>query len=142
MISRTFASIVGLGRALDSQSGCNVVAHVEPGEGGGLLEHEGDALLLGVGRFAVDQHRALRRLQDAGKHVEQRRLAATRRAADADELVSGDGELHMLVHDQVAVAMRGVDLDFGSRVHLALAVHLCRPLRGSPASASGTDISR
>ena len=58
---------------------------------------EGDAVVLvqarAARRLAVDQHRALARLDEVGDDPQQRRLAAARRADQRDELARRDGQV-------------------------------------------------
>src|SRR6266540_849619 len=75
----------------------DVAAHGEPREQCRLLEHQR--------RSSLHVDRAARRLVQAGRQVQQRALAATRRAEQADELARGDFERHPVerVHRAVGV---------------------------------------
>jgi hypothetical protein len=58
---------------------------------------EGDAVVLvqprAPGRLAVDEHRALGRLDEVGDDPQQRRLPAAGRPDQRDELAGADGEV-------------------------------------------------
>ena len=85
------------GDAGELQRELDVAAHREPREQRGLLEHQPGA----VGPH-VDLAR--RRLVEAGDEVEQRALAAARRAEQADELARRDVEGHAFERDDVLAA--------------------------------------
>src|SRR5918992_1244249 len=77
------------------------------GEEDGLLSHErhGAPQLGEVGRPCLDaahEHAARGRVVEAGKEVEQRRLAGARRAADGDDLARSDGEVDAAQHLRAA----------------------------------------
>ena len=79
-----------------------------------LLEHH-HALAAGPGDlFAVRQHTAGIRFVEAGDEVEQRALAATARADEADELALAHFEAHVLQRLHAAGA-RGEG--FGNALH-------------------------
>ena len=73
----------------------DVVGDAQPGEERRVLEHDA---AIGAGpahALAADTHLALVGALEAGDEVEQRRLAAPRRADQADELAVVDGERHL-----------------------------------------------
>ena len=80
------------GDAGELQRDLDVAAHREPREERGFLEHEAGAL-------GAHVDAARRRLVEAGDEVEQRALAAARRAEQADELALVDVERDALERD-------------------------------------------
>ena len=69
-----------------AQAEADVVADGQPGEDAALLEDEDPPRSGPSDRLPLDEHLAPRRRQEAADDVQQRGLAATRRADDADEL--------------------------------------------------------
>ena len=72
---------LGARHACELQRDLDVAAHGEPREQRGFLEHQAGAL-------GVHVDRARRRLVEAGDEIEQRALAAARRAEQAHELAA------------------------------------------------------
>ena len=85
-------------QALDLQPERDVLRHGHPREQRVLLEHHAAirARLGGHTGAPVDADRARARLHEACQRVEQRRLAATRGAKQADELARGDIQVDVL----------------------------------------------
>ena len=83
--------------ARELQRELDVAPHGQPREERGLLEHEAGAL-------GADVDAAGRRLVETGDEVEQRALAAARRAEQADELALRDVERHALERDHLLAA--------------------------------------
>ena len=90
------------------QSERDVLAHRHVGKERVILEHHADvarARRQVVDRLAADTHSARRRLNETGDHAQRRRLAATRRAEQDDELALCDVEIDVLDDVDVVVAL-------------------------------------
>ena len=85
-----------LGHTGELESGENVVARIAPWHQRFGLEHVAGAAIDAGKRRAQHAHVARRGLQQPGRDIEQRRLAATGRAHDRDEFSGGDGERRVL----------------------------------------------
>jgi len=93
--------------AAELEPGDHVVEGAAPRHEGFGLEHVAGVAIDARERLAQHPHRPSRGTQQAGRRVEQRRLAATRGPDDGDELAVGHGEVHVLHGRVAAAALRG-----------------------------------
>jgi hypothetical protein len=104
--------------AAHAQAERDVVAHREPGHQRVLLEHHAAIRTGPDDRPAVEQDLAARRQQEAGDAVEQRRLAAARRAEGDQEVAVAHRQVHRRQRLQRAaldgvVDRQGADVEAG-----------------------------
>ena len=85
-LARDALAACRLGETLAAQSEVDILAHGLPGEQRELLEHDGAVRPRPGHRPATDADGARRRKLEAGGHPQARRLAASRRADDRNEL--------------------------------------------------------
>ena len=89
---RAFAGLTPLQSFAQLQSIGDVVDHLAPWQQAGLLEHHGPVGSRARDVVAIEAKRAAVDGDEPGDGIEERRLAATRRADDADEVVARDVE--------------------------------------------------
>ena len=105
------AAHLGFADAVTAQSECGVVPHRQPRKARILLEYDADAFGdFAVHRLAFECHRSRRRPLQAGKHVEESRLATARRADDGEELAFAKLQIDRTQRlDRRLVAGAGID---------------------------------
>ena len=117
--SSTLRSISAPRHALRDQRKGDVPAHVHVRIEREQLEHEGDVALRGAlpgDVLAAEEDPALGRQLEAGDHAQGRRLAAARRAEQAEEFAVLHGEGRVLHRHEVGKGLvQALDADLGHR---------------------------
>jgi hypothetical protein len=112
-------------------------------EQGVLLEHRVHVALVGRDadrRAAVDLDRAVRRLVEAGDHPERRRLAATGRPEQGEELAGMHLEVDVVDRDEIPESLGdAAQDDVWSDPLLHVARNIQNAQRGCPGRTKGLD---